>query len=205
MVRRYDYRRLEAKFIAADDLSVRQLCRDEGIPDSKVSSVHRMAAQPDSSGRTWYDKRAARQSRGHEVAIQRLANRDGARAVREAEVRDRAIDLVDDYIGAMRSALNERHHVREHAADGSEVWVERPKHPATVSGVVALLDRLEQLFGKPLLVTEELSVGVSVGSASDDGAREVILSLARAIREQRSRSQLSPDASVGSDVGSSSA
>src|SRR5919197_3882105 len=200
MVRRYDYRRLEAKFIAADDLSVRQLCRDEGIPDSKVSSIHRMAAQADGSGRTWYDKRAARQSRGQEVAIQRLANRDGARAVREAEVRDRAIDLVDDYIDAMRSTLQERHHVREHAADGSEVWVERPKHPATVSGVVALLDRLEQLFGKPLLLTQERSV-VSVGPASDDGAREVILALARAIREQRSsvpRSRSSAD-SLGGD------
>src|SRR5919197_4597190 len=105
MVRRYDYRRLEAKFIAADDLSVRQLCRDEGIPDSKVSSVHRMAAQADASGRTWYDKRAARQSRGHEVAIQRLANRDGARAVREAEVRDNAIGLIDQSIDLLRQGI----------------------------------------------------------------------------------------------------
>src|SRR4051794_39627337 len=90
---KYDYRSLEDQFVRGNT-SVRDLARMNGIPVSRVSSIHDQARKPDEKGRTWYTKRAEYRSLSTDKALKLGAEKDARRRLRVAELKDRALDTV---------------------------------------------------------------------------------------------------------------
>jgi hypothetical protein len=87
MNRKHDYPTLERESIA-DDMSIRELARRHGIYNASV--VHVQARKGD-----WVGKRQAFRQRAQHKTTERLADADARRAVREEEVRDHGIEVID--------------------------------------------------------------------------------------------------------------
>lgn len=149
-MRKYDYISLETEFIKGT-MSIRQLARMHSIPDSRVSAIHYQAKRLDGQGRTWYDKRAELADRSSNKTLQVLADREAARRLRESEVVDNALGLIDDAVSSARETLRLR--VEMEHADGSTT--SERKYRVQLRDVTALIDRLHALFGRPQLNEEE--------------------------------------------------
>jgi len=181
----FDWIDIENKFVAGE-MSMRALAMQHGI---KPGTLAKHANRPDVTGKTWHEKRAERQTRGKDDTIKALAQEDVKRAVREAKVRDAALDMIYDAIEKQRAQWRETHFVQEIDRDGTEIVVERPKHMVRADELRELLDRIVALAGRPMVMTasaEGDGLGVSIsGGVSEDDAKSVLLGLASTIRAGR--------------------
>ena len=149
----HDYRALEREYVTTQ-ISLRELCRRHGI------SAHSLVVdQP--KKRKWAEKREHYQAKESEVFMSRHAAR---MADRQAELHDKAIDVIDEALDKSRSDMRAVKLVRQ--PDGSTA--EEPTWRMTPKDVAILLDRMMVLIEKPsaitqhqgLTVTSELSTGV---------------------------------------------
>jgi hypothetical protein len=141
-----DYKTLEHEFISGD-MSLRELCRSHGI--TAHSAVMLQARKGD-----WAEKRRTYRERASAKYIEMRADRD---ATREAEVRDNAIEAIDEAITKMRGDMKATRMVLRH-----DQLVEEPVMRLRPQEVVMLIDRLNVLFGKPSQITEERSLGIKL-------------------------------------------
>lgn len=148
MNRKHDYDLLEREYISGD-MSLRELARSHGMSHSLVMTA--------STKRKWGEKREAFRSQASESAVTFMADRHAMRQVREMEVRDNAIEAIDEAISKMRADMKatERKLV-------DDQWVEVPVYRLRPQEIVMLIDRMNVLFGKPSQITEERNLGVSV-------------------------------------------
>lgn len=154
---RYDYVALEQEFVRGD-MSVRELARMHDIPQERVSSIHLQAKKKDGQGRTWYDKRLELADRSTNKTLAVLADREAARRVREAEVVDHALELIDEAI--MSATATAKLLVEVTGSDGASHF-ER-KYRIGIRDVSALIDRLGTLMGRAAGGTME--EGVNFGA-----------------------------------------
>lgn len=143
-----DYRALEHEYISGT-MSLRELCRAQGI--TAHSAVMVQARQGG-----WAVKR--------DVPCPRLCDLHRApcrpAAIREAEVRDSAIEAIDEAITKFRSDL--RATKRVVLADGS--IADEPLMLITPRDLAMMIDRLQILFGRPALITEGRSFAATITS-----------------------------------------
>jgi hypothetical protein len=133
-----DYRALEREFITGE-MSLREL-RTHGV--TAHSAVMVQARQGG-----WAEKRCAYQARASATYIEHHADRA---AIRESEVRDQAIEAIDEAITKFRSDL--RATKRVVLADGS--IAEEPVMLITPRDLALLIDRFQILFGRPSTISE---------------------------------------------------
>jgi hypothetical protein len=120
-------------------MSLRELCRRHGV--TAHSAVVVQARQGD-----WAGKRRVYRDRATSTYIERHADRAAAR---EAEVRDHAIEAIDEAITRFRADLQA---TEKKLIDG--VWVEVPVVRMTPRDLALLIDRLQILFGRPAQISE---------------------------------------------------
>jgi hypothetical protein len=122
------------------------LCRRHGITAHSLVTVHLKKHK-------WAEKREAYQAKASDAFIERYAARQ---ADREAEVRDKALDAIDEAITTFRSDLKAMEKKRVNGE-----WVEVPVMRLTPRDLAALIDRLQVLFDRPSRISEgrDLSVG----------------------------------------------
>jgi hypothetical protein len=101
MNRKHDYPALEREYIAGD-MSIRELARRHGI--FNASLVHVQARKGD-----WVTKRAEYRRRAQHKTMERLADGDARRAARELEVRDHAIEVVDQALTRLSEDMSATH------------------------------------------------------------------------------------------------
>ncbi len=181
----FDWITIENEFVAGE-MSMRALAMAHG---AKPGTLAKHANRPDVTGKNWHEKRAERQTIGKNKTIQKFAENDVDRAIREARVRDAALDMIYDAIEKQRAQWRETHFVEELDRDGDKILVERPKHQVRADELRELLDRIVALAGRPMVMTasaEGDGLGVSIsGGVSEDDAKSVLLGLASTIRAGR--------------------
>jgi hypothetical protein len=181
---RYDYVQLEQEFIRGK-MSVRELARLHEIPQERVSSLHLQAKKKDGQGRTWYDKRAELADRSTNKTLTVLADREAQRRLREAEVVDHALELIDEAI--LSATQTAKLLVEVQQPDGASHF-ER-KYRIGIRDVSTLIDRLNLLMGRAPAGNEEgINFGANV-NVNVDGESELGISvLERLAGISRSRS-----------------
>jgi len=152
-------------------MSVRQLCRDEGIANHSVAHEH--AAKRDRDGKTWYDKRAEFEGRTEEKFLETLADRQAARLAKEIRVEEKMLDAISEAADSFRAALAER--------TVNEKGAEVPVYRVTAADLARLIDRLNVLRGRPAMITEERSLGVSLSGENIEN--EVLKEFLEATRD----------------------
>ena len=158
MNKRHEYRDLEREYITTD-ISLRGLCRKHDISAHSLVTVQ-------ARKRHWAEKRAAHQARSSEAFIEKHADR---MADRQAEVRDKFLDAIDETITMFRENMRATKPVRQ--PDGS--ITEEPVMRLTPKDVAILIDRFQVLFEKPSVISQHQ--GLSVGTElSADALREFI-------------------------------
>ena len=120
-------------------MSLRELCRRHGV--TAHSAVVVQARQGN-----WAEKRRAYRDRASSTYIQQHADRAAAR---EAEVRDHALDAIDEAITKFRADLKA---TEKKLIDGE--WVEVPVMRMTPRDLALLIDRFQILFGRPAMISE---------------------------------------------------
>jgi len=145
----HNYLALEREYISGD-MSLRELARRH-----RISAHSGLVVQAKKGG--WAAKREAYRAQKAERMITRLAQ--GA-ADREAEVRDAAIEAIDEAITRFRADLRATRPVV--LPDGT-IGVE-PVLQVTAKDVVLLIDRLQVLFGRPAVISEGRGFTASVTS-----------------------------------------
>ena len=90
---------------------------------------------------------------------------------REAEVRDEAIEAIDEAITKFRAGLKA---TDRKLVDG--VWVEEPRMRVTPRDVTLLIDRLQILFGRPSTISEgrEFVASMSSDALPIDALRSIV-------------------------------
>jgi hypothetical protein len=156
--KRHPYRVMEREFITTD-ISLRELCRRHGI--SAYSLVTVQAKKND-----WVGKREAYQQKAGDAYIEKHAARH---ADREAEVRDKALDAIDEAIDKFQSDLHATKTVNQ--PDGS--ITEEPAWYMTPKDLALLIDRFQVLFAKPSAITQHQGVAVT-SEVGADALREFI-------------------------------
>jgi hypothetical protein len=131
-------------------MSLRELYRRHAI--TAHSAVRVEARQSD-----WAEKRRTYVARASATYIEHRADHA---AVREAEVRDHAIEAIDEAIAKFRSDL--RATKRVVLADGS--IAEEPAMLITPPDLALLIDRLEILFGRPSTISEGRGFAATITS-----------------------------------------
>ena len=139
-----DYQALEREYLAGT-MSLRELCRRHGV--TAHSAVMVQARQGG-----WAEKRGKFRARASAKYIEHRADHA---ALREAEVRDHAIEAIDEAITKMRSDMK---------ATVVRNGVEEPAMRIYPKDLGLLIDRLNVLFGRPGSITEERSLSASVTS-----------------------------------------
>jgi hypothetical protein len=129
-------------------MSLRELCRRHGV--TAHSAVVVQARNGD-----WAEKRRAYRSRASATFIERHADRA---ATREAEVRDQAIEAIDEAITRFRSGLRATKQVV--LADGT--IAEEPVMLITPRDFAVLIDRMNVLFGRPETIIEGRSLSATI-------------------------------------------
>jgi hypothetical protein len=143
-----DYRALEREYITGD-MSLRGLCRAHGVTAHSAVMV-----QARREG--WAEERRAYRSRASATFIQHHADRAAAR---EAEVRDHAIEAIDEAITRFRADLRA---TEKKLVDGE--WVEVPLVRMTPRDLAFLIDRMNILFGRPGTISEGRSLAATATS-----------------------------------------
>jgi transposase-like protein len=163
-----DYQALEREYLSGT-MSLRELCRTHGV--TAHSAVMVQARQGG-----WAEKRRAYLARASTKYIELRADRA---AIREAEVRDHAIEAIDEAITKFRSDL--RATKRVVLADGSVA--DEPLMLITPRDLAMMIDRLQILFGRPALITEGRSFAATITSeALPLEALQKIVELTRGLR-----------------------
>ena len=142
-----DYQVLEREYITGT-MSLRELCRTHGV--SAHSAVMVQARQGD-----WAEKRRAYRARASATYIEHRADHA---AIREAEVRDNAIEAIDEAISRFRADLRATKQVV--LADGS--IADEPLMLITPRDLALLIDRFQILFGRPALISEGRSFPATI-------------------------------------------
>ena len=145
---KHDYDLLEKEYVSSD-ISLRALAKNHGISHSLIMSA--------SKTRKWGEKRDTFRQRASQSAVTFMADKEAMRRVREGEVRDNAIESIDEAITKMRADMKATHMVLR-----NDQLVEEPVMRLRPQEVVMLIDRLQVLFGKPSQITEERSLGISL-------------------------------------------
>jgi hypothetical protein len=130
------------------------LCRRQGI------TAHSLVVVQAKQGR-WAEKREAYRARESESFIKLHADR---MAAREAEVRDHALEAIDEAITKFRADMKATKPVRQ--PDGS--IEEEPVMLITPRDIALLVDRLQVLFHRPSTITEGRGVNVTLESLPVD-------------------------------------
>lgn len=104
----------------------------------------------------WAEKRRAYRDRATSTYIERHADHTAAR---EAEVRDHAMEAIDEAITKFRADLQA---TEKKFIDG--VWVEVPAMRITPRDLALLIDRLQILFGRPAMISEGRGFAATVTS-----------------------------------------
>ncbi len=159
-----DYRALEREFITGT-MSLRELCRHHGV--NAHSAVVVQARQGN-----WAEKRRAYRDRATSTYIQQHADRAAAR---EAEVRDHALDAIDEAITKFRADLQTTERKR---IDGE--WIEVPVLRITPRDLALLIDRFQVLFGRPTMISE--GRGFTAGITSEAIPVDVLKGIIEATR-----------------------
>jgi hypothetical protein len=144
-----DYQALEREYISGT-MSLRELCRRH-----RVTAHSAVMVQARQGG--WAEKRRTYQARASATYIERSADRA---AIREAEVRDSAIEAIDEAITRFRADL--RATKRVVLADGS--IAEEPVMLITPRDLAVMIDRFQVLFGRPAQITEGRSFAATITS-----------------------------------------
>ena len=150
--RRHDYDLMEREYVSGD-MSLRELARGHTVAHSLIMNK--------SKQREWTRKREEFRSRASEKAVTFMADKEGLRRVREAEVRDETIELIAETVQKARADLKATHKVFK-----NNEWLEEPVYRLHPRDVVALIDRFQVLFGKPSQITEDRSLDVSIGGTA---------------------------------------
>ena len=159
---KHDWTAIERKYVMGD-YGIRTIARMYGITN------HSIVAEQ-SVRREWARKREEYRARAAETAMTKMADKEGARVAREMEVRDNAIDAIDEAISKMRADMQA---TRKTFKDG--VWGEEPLIVVRPQDIAVLIDRLNVLFGRPSNITEERNLGLSIsGSAGPELLRSII-------------------------------
>lgn len=160
--RKYDYDLLERQYVSGD-MSLRQLAKDHGMSHSLVMARSTKAK--------WADKRESFRSQASESAVTFMADRRAFRVTREMEVRDKAIDVIEQALDKLSGDMDATHEILR----GTEKVTE-PVYRLRPNDIVPLLDRLQVMFGKPSHITEERNLGVTVdaGPIGPEALREFI-------------------------------
>jgi transposase-like protein len=161
---RYDYDAMERMYVSSD-VSLRELARQFDVHNHSLVSIQ-------SKKREWTRKREEFKSRATEHAETLMADAEGRKLAREAQVRDHAIDAIDEAIMKMREDMKGTRKVFR-----ANEWIEEPLVVIKPSDVALLIDRLQVLFGKPSNITEERNLGVTltaVGSLGPDVLRGIV-------------------------------
>ena len=146
---KYDYDAIERAYVSGD-MGLREIARQFGINNHSLISIQ-------SKKREWARKRQEFQAKANERATDLMASAEGRKLAREAEVRDHAIDAIDEAIQKMRADMKGTRSVFRH-----NEWVDEPLVVVKPADVAILIDRLQVLFGKPNTISEERSLGVSL-------------------------------------------
>jgi hypothetical protein len=122
------------------------LCRRHGI------TAHSLVTVQARKGR-WQEKREQYQAKASDAYIERYAARQ---ADRQAEVRDKALDAIDEGISRFRADLKA---TEKELVDGE--WVEVPVMRLTPRDLAVLIDRLQVLFDRPARISEDRDLSAS--------------------------------------------
>lgn len=160
--RRHDYDLLEREYVSGE-MGLRELARNHGISHSLVMDQ--------SQKRKWAEKREQFRQRASESAVTFMADREGFRRMREMEVRDHAVEMIDDAIAKLRVDMK----ATELKLVNDE-WVEVPVYRLRPQDIVILIDRMNVLFGRPSQITEDRSLGLTLdtGRLGPEALREFI-------------------------------
>ncbi len=153
-------------------MSLRELCRRHGI------TAHSAVVVQARDGK-WVEKRETYRSRASASFIERHADRAAAR---EAELRDHAIEAIDEAITKSRADLQS---TEMKLVDGR--WVEVPVVLVGPRDLALLVDRLQVHFGRPSTINEGREFVATVGSkALPIDALRSIVELTRGLESPRS-------------------
>jgi len=162
----HDYRLMEREYVTSQ-ISLRELCRRHGI------TAHSLVTVQAEKGK-WQEKREAYRAKADESFITRHAAR---MADRQAEIEDKAIDVIDEALDKFREDMQAVKLVRQ--PDGSTAeepaWRMRPKD------IAILLDRLQVLFERPSRISEGRDLFVRSELPIDALNRIVELTRGRAV------------------------
>jgi transposase-like protein len=157
----HPYRVMEREYITSQ-ISIRELCRRHNI------SAHGPVTVQAWKGK-WQEKREAYQAKASDTFLERYAARQ---ADREAEVRDKALDAIDEGIARFRSDLKA---TEKKLVDGE--WLDVPIMRLTPRELAVLIDRLQVLFDRPSRISQDRDL--SVGSQLPIGALNQLVELTR--------------------------
>jgi hypothetical protein len=130
-------------------MSLRELCRRHGVTAHSAVMV-----QARREG--WAEKRRSYRARASSKYIELRADRA---ALREAEVRDHAVEAIDEAITRFRADLQ----ATERKLIAGE-WVEVPVLRLTPRDLVLLIDRLQVLFDRPAMISEGRGFAATITS-----------------------------------------
>ena len=133
-----DYQSLEREYITGE-MSLQGLCRAHG-----VTAHSAVVVQARREG--WAEKRRAYRDRASSKYIELRADRA---ATRDAEVRDHAIEAIDEAVTRFRADLQA---TEKKLVDGE--WVEVPAMRILPRELALLIDRFQVLFGRPAMISE---------------------------------------------------
>lgn len=106
----------------------------------------------------WSGKRRTYQARATSTYIEHHADHTAAR---EAEVRDHALDAIDEAITKFRADLWA---TEKKLIDGA--WVEVPAMRITTRDLALLIERLQILFGRPAMISEGRGFAATITSGA---------------------------------------
>lgn len=153
---KYDWAKWETEYIASDELSVRAIAKELGMPN--VSVAHEYARR-----HQWADKRAMRQARTNEKRMALLGDKMAMRQIKLE-------DLVDKMITTIGTAL-----------DKLERDLREDQVAVTPRDLALLADRVLVLRGQPSQITEERKFGLSLSGPVEPKQLAAILELTRGV------------------------
>jgi hypothetical protein len=167
--KKFDWDMIEKQYVSGT-MSLRELARLNAITNHSLVMEH-------SRRREWARKRADYRARTSDRAVALLSNSEARRMSREVEVRDNAIDAIDEAITKMRADMQKT----TLRWKGNE-WVEEPLMVIKPQDLALLIDRLNVLFGRPSSISEERSLGLNVAASTGPLGADVLRGIVEATR-----------------------
>lgn len=133
-------------------MSISELAAMHGV-NSRAAVIH--AAKR----RGWAEKRELFRSRSTALTIEKSADQAAERFVRQLSVQDNAIDAIDEAITRLREDLR-----RTVKVFRDNQWVEEPALAISVRDLALLIDKMNVLFGRPSVISEERNLGLSLSA-----------------------------------------